>query len=100
MFTSDGAAVMLGCNNGVAVRLRRDNDIPHLLDQHCVCHAEALAVKDAYESFPKIVETEMHLKDLLHFLHGHNKMQGLNAVSEVLEVPVYKSKRIYEIRLV
>jgi hypothetical protein len=47
MFTSDGASVMTGPNTGVAKRLR-DQHAPHLLDFHCACHAEALAVKDAY----------------------------------------------------
>ena len=45
MFTSDGASVMLGKENGVAVRLRVD--VPHLFEQHCVAHREDLAIDDA-----------------------------------------------------
>ena len=36
MFTSDGASVMLGKNNGVAAILILD--ISHLCEQHCVTH--------------------------------------------------------------
>ena len=35
MFTSDGAAVMLGCNNGVFVKLT-SMSVPHLIEHHCV----------------------------------------------------------------
>ena len=35
-FSSDGASVMLGKNNGVAARLRDHN--PKLINIHCVCH--------------------------------------------------------------
>jgi len=48
MFTSDGASVMLGHVSGVAKRLRTDFDYSNLLDYHCVCHRENLALKDAF----------------------------------------------------
>ena len=47
MFTSDGASVMLGKNNGVAAILKRE--IPHLYEQHCVAHREDLAFEDAWK---------------------------------------------------
>ena len=46
MFTSDGASVMLGENNGVAAILRRD--ISHLCEQHCVAHREDLAIDASF----------------------------------------------------
>ena len=46
MFTSDGAAVMLGKRNGVAKLLQ--NSIPHLVEQHCVAHREDLGMDDAW----------------------------------------------------
>uniref|UniRef100_A0A915KTU3 HAT C-terminal dimerisation domain-containing protein n=1 Tax=Romanomermis culicivorax TaxID=13658 RepID=A0A915KTU3_ROMCU len=49
MFTSDGASVMLGRRQGVAERLRSNYGYTHLLDFHCVCHRENLALKDAFE---------------------------------------------------
>ena len=48
IFTSDGASVMLGKNNGVAAILKRE--IPHLCEQHCVAHQEDLAVEDAWNA--------------------------------------------------
>ena len=48
MFTSDGAAVMLGKNNGVAAILKRE--VPHFCEQHCVAHQEDLAFKDAWDA--------------------------------------------------
>lgn len=45
-FTSDGASVMLGQNNGMAALLRNHYGISHLMDFHCVAHREALAMKD------------------------------------------------------
>ena len=48
MFTSDGASVMLGCNNGVQAKLK--SIVPHLMEFHCVAHREALAVSHAYNS--------------------------------------------------
>ena len=46
MFTSDGAAVMLGKRNGVAKLLQ--NSVPHLVEQHCVAHREYLGIDDAW----------------------------------------------------
>ena len=47
MFTSDGASVMLGCNNGVQAKLK--SIVPHLLEFHYVAHHEALSVSQAYQ---------------------------------------------------
>ena len=43
--TNDGASVMLGCNNGVYVKLKEST--PHLVECHSVAHREALAVGQA-----------------------------------------------------
>ena len=45
LFTSNGAAVMLGANNGVHMKLKEH--CPHLNEYHCVAHREALAVGQA-----------------------------------------------------
>lgn len=49
MFTYDGAAVMTGKYNGVAQKLREDYGYTRLIDYHCVCHRESLAIKDSYK---------------------------------------------------
>jgi len=60
MFTSDGASVMLGKNNGVAAQLRRD--VSHLLEQHCVAHREELGIDDEckHVSLMKDIETLLY----------------------------------------
>ena len=44
MFTSDGAAVMLGKGNGVAKLLK--NFVPHIIEQRCVAHREDLEIDE------------------------------------------------------
>lgn len=46
LFTSDGAAVMLGKRNGVAQKLCEEHQLATMIDMHCVAHREALAIKD------------------------------------------------------
>lgn len=60
MFTSDGASVMLGKNNGVAAILRRE--IHHLCEQHCVAHREDLAVEDAWKQASLLHDIETLLR--------------------------------------
>uniref|UniRef100_A0A915KY19 BED-type domain-containing protein n=1 Tax=Romanomermis culicivorax TaxID=13658 RepID=A0A915KY19_ROMCU len=45
-FTSDGASVMLGCKSSVAQRLKIDHGLVNLIENHCIVHREALALKD------------------------------------------------------
>ena len=52
---SDGAAVMLGCKNGVGKKLEKDN--PHIITVHCICHNLALAC-NTYKGLNK-KETDM-----------------------------------------
>lgn len=61
MFTSDGAAVLLGCNNCVFVKLR-GMSVPHLIEHHCFAHQEALAAAGAYQSIAYFVELENVMK--------------------------------------
>ena len=44
-FSSDGANVMLGRNNGVAAKLANKN--PYLFVSHCIAHRLALACNSA-----------------------------------------------------
>lgn len=46
---TDGDSSMLGCNEGLVAKLKRD--IPHLTSIHCIAHREALAVADAAKHF-------------------------------------------------
>ena len=38
---------MTGVHNGVAVRLRENQDLIHMLNIHCICHRLELACADA-----------------------------------------------------
>ena len=65
MLTTDGAAVMLGCNNGVHIHLKKY--APHLIEYHCIAHREALAVSQAYKSINFFVR----LESILQALYGY-----------------------------
>lgn len=62
MFTSDGASVMLGRVNGVAARLKQD--IPHLVQQHCVAHREDLGICDAWKEVKLIRDIETLMRTI------------------------------------
>ena len=64
MFTSDGAAVMLGRRNGVAVKLKER--IPHLVQQHCVAHREDLGIADTW----KEVKLLQDIKTLMRTIYS------------------------------
>ena len=55
-FVSDGASVMTGIYNGVAVRLKRVNNV--MLNFHCICHRLALACCDSGNETEYIKEVE------------------------------------------
>ena len=46
-FAFDGASDMASVNNGVAERLRENQDLTHVLYIHCICHRLALACADS-----------------------------------------------------
>ena len=79
LFTSDGAAVMLGCNNGVHIKLKEN--CPHLHEYHCVAHREALAVGQAYQTIDYYVRLEGVLKAIYsHFSHSSCRMEQLKEI--------------------
>ena len=55
-FSSDGASMMLGRNNGVAAKLANKN--PYLFVSHCIAHRLALACNSAQKrvTFCKYIE--------------------------------------------
>ena len=56
MFSSDGAAVMLGKRNDVAKLLK--NFVPHVMEQHCVAHREDLGIDDAWSKVSLMQDIE------------------------------------------
>ena len=94
MFTSDGAAVLLGCNNGVFVKLR-GMSVPHSTEHHCVAHKEALADGSAYQSSAYFVELENVIKAIYsHFSHSSVKIANLKSLFGVLEQKYIKVEKV------
>ena len=57
---SDGASVMIGKNNGVAARLKR-NANSKILNIHCICHRLALACTDTLGDISYIKHVQLWL---------------------------------------
>lgn len=53
-FGSDGASVMLGCNNSVTTKLKEVQ--PSLYNIHCLCHVSHLCASYAMKSLPSLLE--------------------------------------------
>uniref|UniRef100_A0A915I3F4 HAT C-terminal dimerisation domain-containing protein n=1 Tax=Romanomermis culicivorax TaxID=13658 RepID=A0A915I3F4_ROMCU len=87
MFTSDGAAVMLGSKNGTAMRIKRALNIPHVISFHCVAHLEALGVKDICmkPEHESIMRLEYTLNDLVNFLNTHKHRIELKSLANLLD---------------
>ena len=67
----DGASVMVGKENGVAAKLKREAKL--LLNVHCICHRLALACGDANDQISYIKTVEKVLIQLWSFFHNSGK---------------------------
>ena len=88
-FGSDGASVMMGRQNGVLKKIK--DDVPHLIEMHCVAHRLELVTLDAFKGESILTE----LKDLLqgiykHYHYSPKALQELNELAQVLERSVLK----------
>ncbi len=97
VFTSDGAAVMLGKRGGIAELLRQQLELPHLVEFHCVAHREALAVKDAYQKNAFFLKFERQVSELISYLHTHKHISQLRSVADALEKDLFQISRILEV---
>ena len=64
-FASDGAAVFLGRNNGVAKQLKDQN--AHILTHHCREHRLALACRHSFKQIPIIKKVDQTLEALYKY---------------------------------
>ena len=64
-FASDGASVMTGSQNGVAAKLREQ--VPTLINIHCICHCLALACNDTNDTLKSISQVETVIRQLWSF---------------------------------
>ena len=69
--STDGASVMVGKENGVAAKLKREAKM--LLNVHCICHRLALACGDANDDISYIKTVEKVLIQLWSFFHNTGK---------------------------
>ena len=68
---SDGAAVMLGKNSGLATRLKEFN--AKILSIHCICHRLALACTDSKKDVKYGANVEDILRQLWKYLENSPK---------------------------
>jgi len=69
--STDGVSVMVGKENGVAAKLKREAKM--LLNVHCICHRLALACGDANDHISYIKTVEKVLIQLWSFFHNSGK---------------------------
>lgn len=68
-FGADGAAVMMGRNNGVVARIRNEM-APKIVGIHCFAHRLELAVRDVVAKHPLYKTFDKLLLDLYLFYNG------------------------------
>lgn len=72
---SDGASVMLGCNNGVAAKLKAI--VPSVIVVHCVCHRLALACADSNQELSYIEKVTTYLTELWKLFEFSNQKMAV-----------------------
>nr|XP_006122371.1 E3 SUMO-protein ligase KIAA1586-like isoform X1 [Pelodiscus sinensis]XP_014428732.1 E3 SUMO-protein ligase KIAA1586-like isoform X1 [Pelodiscus sinensis] len=97
MFTSDGASVMLGKNNGVAAQLKQC--VPHLTELHCVAHREDLGLVDAWNQVPRMKTIETLLKTIYTVFCRSSIQKGqFEEMANVTENETISFKPLNEVR--
>ena len=97
MFTSDGASVMLECENGVQAKLK--SVVSHLVEFHCVAHREVLSVSQAYKSVGYFVQIESILRAIYsYFAHSSVRTERLKLVFKVLNKKFIRLQKLFDIR--
>ncbi|KAJ8043554.1 hypothetical protein HOLleu_10692 [Holothuria leucospilota] len=96
-FGSDGASVMVGRRNGVASKLREE--IPTLINIHCVAHRLALAAGQAATGIPYVVKFKEIIQQLYQFYQNSAvRMAGLTEIQNVLNSPSLRLKEAKDVR--
>ena len=97
-FGSDGPAVMVGRENGVAARLSTDQK--SLVSIHCVAHRLALAVSESAETVPDVKRFKGYVKGLFTYFHrSANRTTHLKSIfEEVFNRPALKLREPAETR--
>jgi len=92
-FGSDGAAVMIGVNNGVGAKLKQF--CPSIITVWCVAHRLELAALDTIKEHPLLNDLKEALKSIFkHYTESAKASRELRAVGELLGVQVVKPGNI------
>ena len=98
-FGADRAAVMLGRSRGVAALLQED--VPHMVEIHCVAHRLELGILDATKQETVLSDVKEMLKTIYkHYHYSPKALCELRAVAEALEMKVLKPVNILGTRWV
>lgn len=98
-FASDGAAVMLGRENGLN-KLLEDWTGNKLYAIHCMAHRLHLAIRRAIVSIPIFSAFKITINNVHNFYnhHGHKRKQHLRSLAEASNVRMYEISYIFEAR--
>ena len=97
LFTSDGASVMLGKNNGVAARLR--HEIKHLSEQHCVAHKEDFAIDDAWKQVSIMHDIETLLRTVYTMFHRSSvRKEQFQEIADITDCDALAFRPLNEVR--
>ncbi|CAH1264085.1 ZNF862 [Branchiostoma lanceolatum] len=92
-FGSDGAAVMIGVNNGVGAKLKQF--CPSIITVWCVAHRLELAALDTIKEHPLLKDLKEALKSIFkHYTDSAKASRELRDVGELLGVQVVKPGNI------
>ena len=86
--STDGASVMVGKENGVAAKLKREAKM--LLNVHCICHRLALACGDANDHISYIKPVEKVLIQLWSFFHNSRESAQQHSPKQLLLQQSYR----------
>ena len=94
---TDGATVMTGQNMGVTGLLLREN--PQMLNVHCLAHRVALVTSQAAQYFPVLKDFQQTLTNMFYYFNeSSNKVQTLEELQKILNLPILKIREIHEVR--
>ncbi|KAI5063894.1 hypothetical protein GOP47_0020564 [Adiantum capillus-veneris] len=88
---TDGASVMIGANNGVVLRLKKD--VLHLLGFHCVAQRESLATRNAFKLYKEFKFVDKVTKKLYEWVSKSTK-QHLSFAEVVKDFNLGRSRKL------
>lgn len=98
---TDGAAAMVGKENGLTSKLRSLTGLQHLISIHCVAHRLNLAVLNSITHTKYLSKVDSVLKNLYKFYQNSPKrLKQLKKVSDTLETEILKFQYLHNVRWV